>query len=171
MIGLQEKEGDPGEGVGGLLRHVSAVRQDAQLIEAEVAGARGVVGGGEGRHGDLPDGEAAAGLNGPELGFQPRDAVAELPAAGGGGEDGHVPALDDGGKAGDMVAVGMGDADGGEVLRAQSQLPQGPGDPPGGDAGVQQDVGPVPAHQGGVAGGAAGKGMDGCQSRFPLYVG
>ena len=30
---------------------------------------------------------------------------------------------------------------------------------------------PVPAHQGGVAGGAAGKGMDGCQSRFPLYVG
>ena len=58
----------------------------------------------------------------------------------------------------DMVVVLVGDDDGGQLLGRDPQGFQSRGNPPGGDARVQQNMSPAAGHQGGVAAGAAGQG-------------
>ena len=58
-----------------------------------------------------------------------------------------------------MIRVGVGDEHGGQVRRRQPQLRQGGGDPPAGDAGVQQQMALPAGEDQRVPGGAAGERM------------
>ena len=62
-----------------------------------------------------------------------------------------------------MWSVGVGDKNGGQGFRRQPQGFQRRGNPAAGDAGVNEKMDAAAGKQGGVAGGAAGKGMYGGQ--------
>ena len=86
-----------------------------------------------------------------------------LPAGGRGGVNGSPRLFGKHTQTGDVVAVLVGEQDGGQLVRLHAQLRQPGGKTLGGDAGVQQDVGATAGNQRGVAQRAAGKGGKGQQ--------
>ena len=73
-------------------------------------------------------------------------------------------------KSADMICMGVGDEDGGEVVQSQAQFPEGGGDPTAGDAGIDQQVRvPTGADQG-ISRRAAGQSMYGDQRIFPRFA-
>ena len=68
--------------------------------------------------------------------------------------------LDVGGQAGGVVGVLVGDEHGRQVPRPQAQPRQGLAHPPAGDAHIDEQMGVPAGEQGGVSGGAAGKGAE-----------
>lgn len=73
--------------------------------------------------------------------------------------DRTVRPLEKGLQPGDVVGVGMGDKNGGEIRRGQAQFLQGFGDAAAGDSGIYQQVGGAAGKQQRVSGGTAGQRM------------
>ena len=102
-------------------------------------------------------------------GFGLRQPVVKFPAGPGRGQNGAVRLFQQDVQPGDVVRVGVGDENGGQLRRGQPQLLQSRGDPAAGDPGVDQQMGVAAGEHSGVAGGAAGKGMYGGQENTSLY--
>ena len=81
-----------------------------------------------------------------------------LPEGGAGGVDGGPRLFGEHPQAADVVAVLVGEQNGGQLEGLDPQLRQSGRNPLGGDAGVQQDMGIAAGDQGGVPQGAAGQG-------------
>ena len=64
-----------------------------------------------------------------------------------------------GGEPCNVVGMGVGNENGGEIRRSQLQLPQSRGDPAAGYTGVQQQVGLTAGYHQRVPGGTAGQGL------------
>ena len=77
---------------------------------------------------------------------------------GSGGIHRQAQLLGEGGKAGNVVGVLMGDENSGQGCRVHPKAAQGGGDAPGRDARIQQDMSLAAGDQGGVAAGPAGQG-------------
>ena len=148
---------------GRRLRYEAGVGEDAHAlaaaVDAVVHALPGVMAGGEHRHLRRADGKDAAGGDKAQAAVQSGQAAAEIEgrAAAGVQRDGVV--LQQGGKARRMVRVLVGDEDGGQVVRRQTQRGQGLPDAAGGDAGIHQQVDAAGGDQQAVALGAAGQCM------------
>ena len=133
------------------------------MLKAIIHAARGIMGGGKGRHGQGAESLGIPGAQGP----QQRGDVRYLPqqggAHGGGGEYRGTRVLQQHPQPGGVVGMGMGDENGGQGLGRPVKRPQGGLNAPGGDACVHQNVNIAGADQGGVALGPAGQSMYGNQ--------
>ena len=87
------------------------------------------MGGGDGLHIDLSQGDGA--LQSHEPGGNPLYPAAELPAGPGGGKKRAGCFFQKGVQPGDMVGMGVGDQNSRQVCRGQSQFFQSCGDPAG----------------------------------------
>ena len=103
----------------------------------------------------------------PQPVLQKHHAAKQVPARRGGGVDGAGGIFEQGLKTGDVVPVGMGDADGVQVREGQAQNAQALSDPAAGDARVHQEASPLPGEEQRVPGGTAGQGMYRCQGGEP----
>ena len=124
------------------------------------------MGGGDGLHIDLSQGDGA--LQSHEPGVDPLYPAAELPAGPGGGKKRAGCFFQKGVQPGDMVGMGVGDQNSRQVCRSQSQFFQSCGDPAAGDPGVDQQMGVSAGEHSGVSRGAAGKRMYGGQENTSL---
>lgn len=119
----------------------------------------GVVGRGKGRDPAGADAEFGSGVPGPQQRLHPRQAIRQLPGGAGTCVQGDGMVFDQGGQAGDMVRVLVGNQNAVQVVHAEAQPGQTRLDAAGGDPGVHQDMGAAVGQQQAVALGAAGQGM------------
>lgn len=135
------------------LGHVAEVGGDGHFealgAEGETDGVGGVVGDGEAIDVDVADGETGAGLEEFEDGleFAPRDGGRGEAAA----VDGDPEFLGDGGEAGDVVGMLVGDEDGGEGFGVDVDGGEALEGFLAAEAGVDEDAGAVGRDEGGVA--------------------
>lgn len=94
-----------------------------------------------------------------------RQSEYQILRRGGAGIDGQAAPLEQRLQSGDMIGVGVGDQNGGKLVRGQPHFPERGSDAPAGDAGVQQQMGAAAADQDRISGRAAGQSMYGGQKR------
>ena len=124
------------------------------------------MGGGDGLHIDLSQGDGA--VQSHEPGVDPLYPAAEFPAGPGSGKKRAGCFFQKGVQPGDMVGMGVGDQNSRQVCRGQPQFFQGRSDPAAGDPGVDQQMGVSAGEHSGVSRGAAGKRMYGGQENTSL---
>ena len=133
--------------------HVAEVGGDGHFealgAEGEAHGVGCIVGDGEAIDADVADDEAGAGLE------EFEDGLEFSPGDGRGGEaaavDGDAEFLGDGGEAGDVVGMLVGDEDGGERFGVDVDGGEAFEGFLAGEAGVDEDAGAVCGDEGGVA--------------------
>ena len=168
MVGLYDGKVHPRQQVQRFIGNIAGVRKEADAailrVEPPAAGAGGIVGGGNRR--DAYAQKARGAVDGHKTGINVRQPVAQLPAGAGRGENGAGRFLQKRPHAGNMVGMGVGHKNGVQLCRGQLQRFQRGGDAAAGNAGVDQKRSAIAGKQGGIAGGAAGKGMYGGQEKY-----
>ena len=171
VVALQHQKIYTCQDVEGLVGDVAGVGQDAHAaafaLHPVVHAAPRVVGGGEGRHGEAADGEGFTGAHGMHPVLGRAEFFTDLCRCAGGGVEGGGVVLAPGPQTRDVVGVAVGEEDGGNVVRRQSQLGQSGGDAPGGDAGIHEKICFAVVNQQAVALAAAGEGVQGHQWEIP----
>ena len=162
MVALQHQHAHPRQNLLRLRGHIAGVRQNANgagAVDAVIHALGGVVGRGKGRDPAGADAEFGSGVPGPQQRLHPRQAIRQLPGGAGTCIQGDGMVFDQGGQAGDMVRVLVGNENAVQVVHAEAQPGQARFDAAGGYSGVHQDMGAAVGQQQTVALGAAGQGM------------
>ena len=162
VVALQHQQAHPRQNLLRLRGHIAGVRQNANgagAVDAVIHALGGVVGRGKGRDPAGADAEFGSGVPGPQQRLHPRQAIRQLPGGAGTCVQGDGMVLDQGGQAGDMVRVLVGNQNAVQLVHGQLQLGQTRFDAAGGYSGVHQDMGAAVGQQQAVALGAAGQGM------------
>ena len=112
-----------------------------------------------GKRSDLDHSQGSGLLQDHTAQFQHRQPLRQSAQRPGGPADRAVRPLEKGLQPGDVVGVGMGDEDGGEIRRRQAQLRQGFGDAAAGNPRIHQQMCGTAGKQQRVSGGTAGQCM------------